>query len=82
MSILMSEFLRLMAHAWEASSMYLTVQTEDLDSMMGVGFGNGLGMSGLRRAPLNFIMKKKQPRKTPEERNQAGFSQLILLLNR
>ena len=29
----------------------------------GVGFINGLGMSSRNRAPLNFTMKKKQPKK-------------------
>ena len=33
--------------------------------MRGAVFGNGLGISGLRKAPLNLIIKKKQPRKTP-----------------
>ena len=45
--------------------MYLTVQEDDFESMMGVGFGKGLGMFGLRRAPLNLTMKKKHPRNTP-----------------
>ena len=31
----------------------------------GVGLENGLGTQGLKRAPLNLTMKKKQPRKTP-----------------
>ena len=33
--------------------------------MIGSGLGNGRGMDGLRSAPLNFIMKRKHPRKTP-----------------
>ena len=45
--------------------MYLTVQEEDLESIIGEGASNGLGMSGLSRAPLNLTMKKKHPRKTP-----------------
>ena len=36
-----------------------------LDAMRGVGLWKGLGTSGLRRAPLNFIIKKKHPRNTP-----------------
>ena len=34
-------------------------------SITGVGLENGLGTLGLKRAPLNLTMKKKQPRKTP-----------------
>ena len=34
-------------------------------SITGVGLGNGLGTHGLKSAPLNLTMKKKQPRKTP-----------------
>ena len=45
--------------------MYFTVQEEDLLSIRGTGFGNGLGILGLRRAPLNLIKEKKQPKKTP-----------------
>ena len=45
--------------------MYFTLQEEDLLSIRGTGFGNGLGISGLRKAPLNLIKKKKQPKKTP-----------------
>ena len=45
--------------------MYLTVHDVDSERIRGAGSGNGLGISGLRRAPLNFIIKKKQPRKTP-----------------
>ena len=36
-----------------------------LESIKGVGFINGLGMSGRNRAPLNFTIKKKQPKNTP-----------------
>ena len=32
---------------------------------MGAGFGIGLGIVGLSKAPLNLIIKRKQPRKTP-----------------
>ena len=45
--------------------MNFTVHEFDSDFIRGEGLGNGLGMSGLRRAPLNLIMKKKHPRKTP-----------------
>ena len=45
--------------------MYLTVHELALDLIRGAGIGNGLGIPGLRRAPLNLIMKKKQPRNTP-----------------
>ena len=34
-------------------------------SITGEGLENGLGTLGLKRAPLNLTMKKKQPRKTP-----------------
>ena len=45
--------------------MYLTVHEEVFLSITGVGLGKGRGMFGRNRAPLNLIMKKKQPRKTP-----------------
>ena len=45
--------------------MYLTVQEEVLESMIGAGAGKGMGMSGLSSATLNLTMKKKEPRKTP-----------------
>jgi hypothetical protein len=45
--------------------MYFTVQDVDFDNIRGVGFGNGLCTFGLRRAPLNFTMKKKHPRNIP-----------------
>ena len=45
--------------------MYFTVQKSFFENIMGAGLGRGLGTDGRRRAPLNFIIKKKQPRKTP-----------------
>ena len=59
------DFFRSIAHAFDASSIYFTEHDFALDSIRGVGFENGLGMSGLNRAPLNFTMKKKQPKNTP-----------------
>ena len=65
MSIGRRDFLSFRALAWDASSMYFTVQAVELEPMIGSGAGRGLGMLGLRRAPLNFTIKKKHPRKTP-----------------
>ena len=45
--------------------MYLTVQDVPVECIIGGGLGNGLGISGRRRAPLNLTIKKKHPRKTP-----------------
>ena len=45
--------------------MYLTVQEVESLFMMGDAVGSGQDIFGLRRAPLNLIMKKKHPRKTP-----------------
>ena len=39
--------------------MYLTVHDVDSERIRGAGFGNGLGTSGLRRAPLNFYHKEE-----------------------
>ena len=55
--------------------MYLTVHEFKLEYIKGLAFGRGLGIPGLSRAPLNFTMKKKQPRKTPwgaEPGNERG----------
>ena len=60
-----NDFLRFMARAWDASSINFTVHEVDFEYRIGSGFGRGRGMPGLRRAPLNLIMKKKQPRNTP-----------------
>ena len=54
-----------MEQAWLASSMHLTVQEVDLELIKGTGVGMGRGTSGLKRAPLNLTIKKKQLRKTP-----------------
>ena len=48
---------------------YLVPQLENqsvapLEYIMGAGFGIGLGIVGLSKAPLNLITKRKQPRKT------------------
>ena len=64
-SMLLSDFFSSIAHAWDASSMYFTVQEEALEFIIGEGLTKGLGTDGLSRAPLNFTIKKKQPRKTP-----------------
>ena len=55
-----SDFFSLIAHAWDASSIYLTVQEVAFEFIIGVGFTKGLGIDGLSRAPLNFTLKKKQ----------------------
>ena len=60
-----SDFFSLIAQAWDASSIYLTVQEVALEFIIGEGFAKGLGIDGLSRAPLNFTIKTKQPRKTP-----------------
>ena len=65
MSIFERAFCSLIEQACDASSMYFTVHDVDLESIIGSGLGKGLGMEGLRRAPLNFTKKKKHPRKTP-----------------
>ena len=60
--------------------MYLTVQEEDLESI--IGARNGLGMSGLSRAPLNLTMKKNLPRKKPlGEDPGRRFSEEVAPLN-
>ena len=44
MSFFLSDFFRFTATAWEALSMYFTVQEDNLEYMMGCGFGMGRGM--------------------------------------
>ena len=60
--------------------MYLTVQEEDLESIIGEGAGNGLGMSGLSRGPLNLTMKKKIQEIRPVGRIQEGVPLIKLHL--
>ena len=65
MSKIIIDFLSFKARAWDASSINFTVHEVDFELDSGSGFGRGLGIPGLRRAPLNLIINKKQPRKTP-----------------
>ena len=47
--------------------MYFTVQKSFFENIMGAGLGRGPGTDGLRRAPLNFIIKKSSQGKHLEE---------------
>ena len=57
--------MRSIDDAWDASSIYFTVQEFASEFIIGVSLGSGRGIFGLRRAPLNLTMKKKLPRNTP-----------------